>query len=50
MEKFVHSVLEDMEYGVDCLEENLCVFTFDQIVGYVETSIELGVNKIKKVI
>ena len=50
VEKFLHSVLEDMEYGVDCLEENLCVFSFDQIVGYVETSIELGINKIKKVI
>ncbi|WP_409276170.1 hydrolase [Neobacillus sp. SCS-31] len=47
VEKFVPYVLGDMEYGRDVLNEKLNVFTFDQIVGYIETSVELGVLKIK---
>ncbi|WP_059170486.1 zinc dependent phospholipase C family protein [Bacillus sp. FJAT-27445] len=50
VEKFVPYVLGDMEYGHDFLNENLKVFTMDQIVGYIETSVELGVQKLKEIL
>ena len=34
---------EDMLYPEQNLHEDLQVFTFDQIVGYIETAIEKGV-------
>ncbi|WP_316568876.1 hydrolase [Neobacillus sp. YIM B06451] len=47
VEKFVPYVLGDMEYGQEVLNEKLNVFTFDQIVGYIETSVQLGILKIR---
>ncbi len=36
-------LFEDMLYPKQYLHEDLQVFTFDQIVGYIETAIEKGV-------
>ncbi|KRG16723.1 hydrolase [Lederbergia galactosidilytica] len=47
VEKFVPSVLGDMEYEEKVIHEKLNVFTFVQIIGYIETSIDLGLLKIK---
>lgn len=47
VEKFVPYVLGDMEYDKEFINENLDVFTFDQIVGYIETSVDMGLLNIK---
>ncbi|MCJ7842811.1 zinc dependent phospholipase C family protein [Lederbergia sp. NSJ-179] len=47
VEKFVPYVLGDMEYDQEVLNEELNVFTFEQIIGYIETSVDLGILKIK---
>lgn len=41
-------LFEDMLYPKQHLHEDLQVFTFDQIVGYIETAIEKGVFFIKQ--
>ncbi|WP_053366552.1 zinc dependent phospholipase C family protein [Bacillus sp. FJAT-27245] len=46
VEKFVPYVLGDMEYGDDVLNGKLNVFTLDQIVGYIETAVQLSVLKL----
>ena len=43
VEEFLPYVLSDMEYEKEVLNDNLHVFTLNQIVGYIETSVELGV-------
>jgi len=45
---FVPYVLGDMEYEREGLNEELNVFTFKQIIGYIETSVELGILNIKR--
>ncbi|MCR8630204.1 hydrolase [Paenibacillus radicis (ex Xue et al. 2023)] len=40
-------VLGDMEYDKKVIKEKLNVFTFDQIVGYIETSVDIGLLNIK---
>ncbi|UOQ50581.1 zinc dependent phospholipase C family protein [Gracilibacillus caseinilyticus] len=50
VEKFVPYVLGDMEYTEEQLHEKLRVFTLDQIIGYVETSVNLGVFNVKRVL
>ncbi|MBD7943236.1 hydrolase [Psychrobacillus sp. Sa2BUA9] len=50
VEKFASYVLEDMNYDKEVLNEKLNVFTFNQIIGYIETSIELGIMNIKPII
>ena len=47
VEKFVPYVLGDMEYDKEVINENLNVFTFNQIVGYIETSVDMGLLNIK---
>ncbi|MFS0613275.1 zinc dependent phospholipase C family protein [Lederbergia ruris] len=47
VENFIPYVLGDMDYDQEGLNENLNVFTFDQIIGYIETSFEVGIVKIK---
>jgi hypothetical protein len=47
VEKFVPYVLGDMEYEKEVLNERLNVFKFNQIVGYIETSVYVGILKIK---
>ncbi|WP_342578096.1 zinc dependent phospholipase C family protein [Psychrobacillus sp. FSL K6-2843] len=50
VEKFASYVLEDMNYDKEVLNEKLNIFTFNQIIGYIETSIELGIMNIKPII
>lgn len=47
LEKFLPFVLEDMDYNQSDLDEELTVFTLDQIVGYIETAVDKGVFHIK---
>ena len=47
VEKFVPYVLGDMEYEKEVINDKLDVFTFNQIIGYIETSVELGLLNIK---
>lgn len=50
VEKFVPYVVGDMEYDNEVLNEKLNVFTFNQIVGYIETSVEVGLLNIKSIL
>jgi hypothetical protein len=47
VENFIPYVLGDMEYDKEVLNETLNVFTLNQIIGYIETSVDLGILKIK---
>lgn len=47
VEKLVPYVLEDMLYEEEFIIEKLQVFTFDQILGYIETSVDQGLLHIK---
>ncbi|UCZ54267.1 hydrolase [Bacillus shivajii] len=47
IKKFVPYVIVDMDYCRDDLEQPLTVFTLEQIIGYIETSVEKGLNCIK---
>ncbi|WP_217559381.1 zinc dependent phospholipase C family protein [Paenibacillus sp. GbtcB18] len=47
VEKLIPYVLSDMEYDKEIMDEKLNVFTFSQIIGYIETSVELGLFNIK---
>lgn len=49
VEDFIPYVLGDMDYNQEVLNEKLQVFSFDQIVGYVETSVDLGLLHIKHI-
>lgn len=46
--KFADSVRGDMSYQAESLTENLNVFTQTQIIGYIETSVEMGIFKLKQ--
>ncbi|MEI5907977.1 zinc dependent phospholipase C family protein [Bacillus spongiae] len=50
VEKFVPFVLGDMEYDPKVINEQLNVFTFNQIIGYIETSVDLGLLKMKQIL
>lgn len=50
VEKFVPYVLGDMEYDKDVINEKLNVFTFNQMVGYIETSVDQGILNIKPIL
>ncbi|MGM0847241.1 MAG: zinc dependent phospholipase C family protein [Bacillota bacterium] len=45
--EFVPYVIGDMDYGRDELEQPLRVFTMEQIIGYIETSVDKGLISIK---
>ena len=47
VENYIPFVLSDMEYDKEVLNEKLNVFMFNQILGYIETSVDLGILKIK---
>lgn len=47
VKEFIPYVLEDMNYDQNVIEQTLNVFTFEQIIGYIETSIEKGIFYIK---
>ena len=46
--EFIPHVLDDMEYGEESLVEPLKVFTFGQMIGYIETSVDRAVREIGK--
>ncbi|MEF3310840.1 zinc dependent phospholipase C family protein [Paenibacillus sp. GYB004] len=48
VEEFIPYVLGDMEYAKEVANQKLNVFTFDQIVGYIETSVDLGLLNLKQ--
>lgn len=50
VEKFVPYVLGDMEYDKEVLNEQLNVFTFNQIIGYIETSVDVGLLNIRPIL
>ncbi|MFD2042957.1 hydrolase [Ornithinibacillus salinisoli] len=49
VKEFVPYVKEDMNYSMEDLEAKLQVFTFEQIRGYVETSVEKSLLKLKEI-
>lgn len=50
VEKFLPYVLGDMEYDREVIDKNLNVFTFTQIVGYIETALDMGVLNLEPVL
>lgn len=48
IESFIPYVMEDMNYPEEHLDQQLQVFTVEQIVGYIETSVEKGLLHIKE--
>ncbi|MGW7160189.1 zinc dependent phospholipase C family protein [Paenibacillus taichungensis] len=47
VEKFVPYVSDDLNYDKEILNETLNVFTFEQIIGYLETSVDMGILNMK---
>lgn len=47
IKEFVPYVKSDMDYSRDDLEQPLTVFTLEQIIGYIETSVDKGLICIK---
>jgi hypothetical protein len=47
VEKYVPYALEDLDYNKAAIKEQLNVFTFNQIIGYIETAVELGLLNTK---
>lgn len=50
VESFVPHALGDMEYDKVSIHEQLKVFTFMQIVGYIETAVDLAVLKLSSLV
>ena len=50
VERFVPYVLDDMEYDEETVNASLQVFTFGQIIGYIETSVEVGMLNLKPIL
>ncbi|GGA80877.1 zinc dependent phospholipase C family protein [Ornithinibacillus halotolerans] len=48
VEAFVPYVLEDMNYPKEHLDAELNVFTFQQIIGYIESCAHLGLIRLKE--
>ncbi|MGB3259979.1 hydrolase [Paenisporosarcina sp.] len=48
--EFVPYVLDDMKYDIAHSKQQLNVFTFEQIIGYIETSVQKGIMHIKPMI
>lgn len=47
IQNFIPYVLEDMDYNSRDINKSLKVFTLEQIIGYIETSVNKGVFYIK---
>lgn len=47
VKKFVPCVFDDLDYDKEILNETLNVFTFEQIIGYLETSVDMGILNMK---
>ncbi|WP_211750068.1 hydrolase [Paenibacillus sp. Marseille-Q4541] len=50
VDALISYVLEDMEYDKEVMNEKLHVFAFVQIIGYIETSVELGILNMKSIL
>ena len=50
VEELIPYVVGDMEYDKEVINEKLNVFTFNQIVGYIETSVDKGLLNIKSIV
>lgn len=50
VEAFIPYVVGDMAYDKEVINEELNVFTFNQIVGYIETSVDKGLLNIKPIL
>lgn len=50
VEEFIPLLLGDMEYDKEVINEQLNVFTLNQIVGYIETSVDKGLLNIKLIL
>lgn len=48
VEAFIPAVIEDMDYDQQVIDEKLNIFTFEQMLGYIETSIEIGYEHVKR--
>jgi hypothetical protein len=46
--EFIPYLIQDMDYDQKDLDEDLQVFTLEQIIGYMETSIEKGIFHLKE--
>ncbi|MDZ5473075.1 zinc dependent phospholipase C family protein [Bacillus sp. 31A1R] len=46
---FIPHIIEDIHYNSSVIHEPLNVFTLDQIVGYIETSVDMGLMHLKRV-
>lgn len=44
--EFIPSVLGDLVYDQEMMDEKLNVFSFNQIIGYIETSVDMGLLKL----
>ncbi|MDR6879982.1 zinc dependent phospholipase C family protein [Bacillus sp. 3255] len=50
VQNLIPHVLSDMDYDEKVEDEKLNVFTFEQIVGYLETSVDLGIWHLKRLL
>lgn len=50
VQELIPYVIEDMNFDPKHLELPLTVFTFEQIVGYIETSVDKGIKQIRSFI
>jgi hypothetical protein len=49
VEAFIPYVLDDMEYNKEAINEQLNIYRFIQIIGYIETATELGIVTLKTI-
>jgi Zinc dependent phospholipase C len=49
VEAFIPYVLEDMNYSKADLDAELQVFTFQQMIGYIETSVHVGIMRMQDI-
>lgn len=47
---FIPYVLGDMDYDKETIHENLHLFTMVQMIGYIETAVEMGIMKLESVL
>ncbi|MHC0039132.1 zinc dependent phospholipase C family protein [Pseudoneobacillus sp. C159] len=50
VEAFIPLLMGDMEYGQETIDAGLSVFTLEQIIGYIETSVEKSIWHLERVI
>jgi len=50
VQEFIPKILEDMEYDKGIISRKLNVFSFNQIIGYIETSVDKSILNIKNIL